>query len=571
MAQQAYDYLAQSARPHMPRRRRSSASAGDPVQLQQLSSLSLLTSPQSQSGSSDASVPPSLVFSSSSPSPASSLTSSPSLGPKHFSHSAAGPEPLSLGIPLQPSGIDLAKYASDIIRNEAYALLALAARLAPAAYPLLDDEGAHVVRADSSSSSVATDSSDDGSDESDDLYAKSPVDLAIEVDESRTNQAFRNVVALVQAMPRHGKILVSGIGKSGIVARKMVATFCSLGIQAAFLHPVEALHGDLGLICSCSPASPCDTVFLISHSGATAELMRLLPIIRPRVRSLVAITRDPESVLASSCHGWLDAGTGVNPAGLPKATTDEADSALPAPTSSVVSALAIGDALALTLSRLRTGWDADAKRRREEFYHCHPGGQLGIQLGREGRVEGSAAGKLQPSVPVPVHARLDKPLKGATVRLKDRRSSRERQGLAAEVDALRAELAEERARTLELSTGVCRIEGGAGAALVRALQKELAEKEEQLRESTGLLETARQGRDELVAGTAPTVVPASTGTIPTAVEAATGANIATAALELADRMHNLAKRHVDLVRQLRDENGSLRRTLALENLHRVVE
>ncbi|KWU46814.1 SIS domain-containing protein [Rhodotorula sp. JG-1b] len=403
MAQQAYDYLAQSPRPQMPRRRRSSASTGDRLQ-QQLSTLSLLSPPpQSQSGSSsDESTPPSLIFSSGSVSPASSLTSSPSLGPKSFSHSAAGPEPLSLEIPLQPNSVDLAKYASDIIRNEAYALLALAARLAPAAYPLLDDEGAHVVRTDSSSS-VGTEPSDDGSsEEAEELYAKSPVDPAIMVEESRTNHAFRNVVTLVQSMPRHGKILISGIGKSGIVAKKMVATFCSLGIQAAFLHPVEALHGDLGLVCSCSPASPCDTVFLISHSGATAELMRLLPIVRPRVRSLVAITRDPESVLASSCHGWLDAGTGVNPAGLPKATTDEADSALPAPTSSVVSALAIGDALALTLSRLRTGWDADTKRRREEFYHCHPGGQLGIQLGREGRaVDGSAAGKIQPSVPVP--------------------------------------------------------------------------------------------------------------------------------------------------------------------------
>lgn len=236
MAQQAYDYLAQSARPQMPRRRRSSASAAaDSVQLQQLSSLSLLASPQSHSGSSEASVPPSLVFSSSSASPASSLTSSPSLGPKQFSPSAAGPEPLSLGIPLQPSGVDLAKYASDIIRNEAYALLALAARLAPAAHPLLDDDGAHVVRTDSSSS-VATDSSDDGSDESDDLYAKSPVDLAIDAEESRTNQAFRNVVALVQSMPRHGKILISGIGKSGIVARKMVATFCSLGEQASIFE-----------------------------------------------------------------------------------------------------------------------------------------------------------------------------------------------------------------------------------------------------------------------------------------------------------------------------------------------
>lgn len=233
MAQQAYDYLAQSPRPQMPRRRRSSAA--DPLQ-QQLSTLSLLSPPpppQSQSGSSDESAPPSLIFSSGSVSPASSLTSSPSLGPKSFSHSAAGPEPLSLEIPLQPNSVDLAKYASDIIRNEAYALLALAARLAPAAYPLLDDEGAHVVRTDSSSS-VGTEPSDDGSEESEELYAKSAVDPAIEVEESRTNHAFRNVVALVQSMPRHGKILISGIGKSGIVAKKMVATFCSLGKHTTF-------------------------------------------------------------------------------------------------------------------------------------------------------------------------------------------------------------------------------------------------------------------------------------------------------------------------------------------------
>ena len=230
MAQQAYDYLAQSPRPQMPRRRRSSASTGDRLQ-QQLSTLSLLSPPpQSQSGSSsDESTPPSLIFSYGSVSPASSLTSSPSLGPKSFSHSAAGPEPLSLEIPLQPNSVDLAKYASDIIRNEAYALLALAARLAPAAYPLLDDEGAHVVRTDSSSS-VGTEPSDDGSsEEAEELYAKSPVDPAIMVEESRTNHAFRNVVTLVQSMPRHGKILISGIGKSGIVAKKMVATFCSLG------------------------------------------------------------------------------------------------------------------------------------------------------------------------------------------------------------------------------------------------------------------------------------------------------------------------------------------------------
>ena len=91
------------------------------------------------------------------------------------------------------------------------------------------------------------------------------------------------------------------------------------------------------------------------------------------------------------------------------------------------------------------------------------------------------------------HPRQNKPLKGATVRLRDRRSSRERQGLEAELDALRSELAEERARTLELSKGVCRIGGGSGAALVRALQKELAEKEEQVRRGFGSLVSNSRG------------------------------------------------------------------------------
>lgn len=157
----------------------------------------------------------------------------------------------------------------------------------------------------------------------------------------------------------------------------------SPGIPSIFLHPLEALHGDLGVICPCSPAAPCDALLLISHSGATAELMRLLPIVRPRVRTLVAVTRDPDSVLARGCTNWLDAGTGayVGPTkdGGMK-VTDEADSALPAPTSSVVSALAIGDALALTLSKMRLGWDKDGKARRQDFLRCHPGGQLGIEV-----------------------------------------------------------------------------------------------------------------------------------------------------------------------------------------------
>lgn len=151
------------------------------------------------------------------------------------------------------------------------------------------------------------------------------------------------------------------------------------GIPAVFLHPLEALHGDLGVICPCSPHCPCDALLMLSHSGATAELMRLLPIVRPRVRHLVAVTRDPESVLARACGGWLDAGTGAFMRGGPK-ETDEADSALPAPTSSVVCALAVGDAVALSLSRLRIGWAKGGKERRAEFLRCHPGGQLGINV-----------------------------------------------------------------------------------------------------------------------------------------------------------------------------------------------
>lgn len=418
MAAHAHSYLTSSpAQPFALRRRQSSDPAPPLPSLFAMSALSQQssTSPGSSSAS-DESSPPSLLFSSTSASPASSLSSSPSLDPKRSSLPFPPPFSLDAGQPTsaaqsKPSPTQVAVYASNIIRNEAYALLALAARLAPAAHPLHDEDGAyfgHTASASPSSSSSSSDDSGEGS-QTGELM---PPDLDEPVSggtrrddvlvESRTNVAFRQCVDLCTSMPGHGKILVTGVGKSGIAARKMVATFCSLGpsslgpgiislctqltcliptgVQAVFLHPLEALHGDLGVVCPCSPSSPCDTLLMISHSGATAELMRLLPIVRPRVRSLIAVTRDPDSVLARSCHGWLDAGTGVYPAGMPKGTTDEADSALPAPTSSVVSALAIGDALALTLSRLKIGWDADGKERRLQFFHCHPGGQLGIQV-----------------------------------------------------------------------------------------------------------------------------------------------------------------------------------------------
>ncbi|GAA5898630.1 hypothetical protein JCM5296_005945 [Sporobolomyces johnsonii] len=358
------------------------------------SSLSHSTLSYSSASSSDGDSCPSLLslsFSASA-SPSSSVAPSPSLDPKPLAFpplaSADDLSPLSPPAasrsaffpgPSAPSATQLAAYASSIIRNEAYSLLALAARLAPASQPILPEDELDLSGGDASSS--------EGPDVEERMAIGSAPASPTEQSrpESRTNTAFRQVVELILSMPAHGKILVTGVGKSGIVGRKIVATFCSLGIQSVFLHPLEALHGDIGVVCACSPSTPCDTLLMISHSGATAELMRLLPFIRPRVRSLVAITRDPESVLARACHGWLDAGTGVYPGAKGGGTTDEADSALPAPTSSVVSALAVADALALTLSRLRIGWDAEGKNRRGHFFHCHPGGQLGIQLGREGR------------------------------------------------------------------------------------------------------------------------------------------------------------------------------------------
>lgn len=201
------------------------------------------------STSDECSAPPSVIFSSTAPSPSSSLASSPSLDPKRagFPFTAAAVPPLSLSPPIaadasplpspsrtapapsQPTPTELAVYASNVIRNEAYALLALAARLAPAAHPLIDDEGSYLPQyspaSDAASTSGASDDdTSDGRSSGSDLGERSPPR-----GESRTNQAFRQVVDLIRSMPPHGKVLVSGIGKSGIVAKKMVATFCSLG------------------------------------------------------------------------------------------------------------------------------------------------------------------------------------------------------------------------------------------------------------------------------------------------------------------------------------------------------
>lgn len=153
-----------------------------------------------------------------------------------------------------------------------------------------------------------------------------------------------------------GKVLVTGIGKSGIIAQKIAATFCSLGQPAVFLHPVEALHGDLGLY------SPGDPTVVLSRSGNTGELLRLVAQLRTLKSPVIGILGVPSSALGSQMDVVLDASVRA-----------EADPHNLAPTASAVVALALGDALAIGLME-RRGFTA------EDFARFHPSGQLGRNL-----------------------------------------------------------------------------------------------------------------------------------------------------------------------------------------------
>jgi arabinose-5-phosphate isomerase len=155
-----------------------------------------------------------------------------------------------------------------------------------------------------------------------------------------------------------GRVIVTGMGKSGIICRKIAATLSSTGTSAWFLHPAEAIHGDLGAI------RDDDLVLALSHSGETEELIRLLESIRRIGARLIALTGDPESTLARAADVTLNCGiaTEACPMNL-------------VPTASTTAALAMGDALAMTLL-VRKGF------REEQFASLHPGGKLGRRLMR---------------------------------------------------------------------------------------------------------------------------------------------------------------------------------------------
>ena len=153
-----------------------------------------------------------------------------------------------------------------------------------------------------------------------------------------------------------GRVVVSGIGKSGHVARKLAATLASTGTPAFFVHPAEAGHGDLGMI------APDDVVVMMSNSGETDELMLLTPHLKRQGAKLIALTGNEHSSLAQSADVHLDAAVDAEacPLGL-------------APTASTTAALALGDALALALLDAR-GFSV------EDFARSHPGGTLGRRL-----------------------------------------------------------------------------------------------------------------------------------------------------------------------------------------------
>ncbi|WP_372780174.1 KpsF/GutQ family sugar-phosphate isomerase [Litorivivens sp.] len=153
-----------------------------------------------------------------------------------------------------------------------------------------------------------------------------------------------------------GRVVVTGMGKSGHIARKIAATLASTGTPAMFVHPGEASHGDMGMI------TAQDAVLALSNSGSTAEVITLLPLLKRLSVPLVSMTGNPQSELATAAQAHLDASVSEEacPLGL-------------APTSSTTVALVLGDALAIALLEAR-GFTA------EDFAFSHPGGALGRKL-----------------------------------------------------------------------------------------------------------------------------------------------------------------------------------------------
>ncbi|HMA01764.1 MAG: KpsF/GutQ family sugar-phosphate isomerase [Gemmatimonas sp.] len=194
---------------------------------------------------------------------------------------------------------------------------------------------------------------------------------------ARIDESFASAVNLLAAAD--GQVIVSGVGKSGLIGQKIAATLRSTGTPATFLHPTEAMHGDLGLV------GPRDVALFISKSGETDELTPLVEQLKRFGVSLIVLTGATESFLARQADVLLDA-----------SVEDEACPTTDAPTTSTTAALALGDALAVALLSAK-GF------RREDFARLHPGGSLGRKL--VSRVRDLMVSENVPMLPPTAHMR----------------------------------------------------------------------------------------------------------------------------------------------------------------------
>jgi arabinose-5-phosphate isomerase len=188
----------------------------------------------------------------------------------------------------------------------------------------------------------------------------------------------RAVEMILRCGQSNGRVVVTGMGKSGIIAQKIAATLSSTGSPALFLHPAEAVHGDVGVL------MPGDVVVALSASGETEEILRLLATLKRKGDALVSFCCNPQSTLAQASDVALDCSVAREACGLNLA-----------PTASTTAMLALGDALAVAVS-LRKGFRA------EDFAELHPGGKLGKRLAkvRELMHAGEEIPTVTPSTPM---------------------------------------------------------------------------------------------------------------------------------------------------------------------------
>jgi arabinose-5-phosphate isomerase len=193
----------------------------------------------------------------------------------------------------------------------------------------------------------------------------------------RLGESFERAVRLL--LDCKGQVIVTGMGKSGIICRKIAATLTSTGTPAFFLHPAEAIHGDLGVLRSQ------DVIVALSYSGETDELLRLLETIKRLGAGLIAITGNCRSTLGQAADVALDC-----------RVSEEACPMNLVPTASTTAALALGDAIAMTLL-VAKGFN------QEHFASLHPGGKLGKRLMRAEQLmqKGDQAPVVRASTPIP--------------------------------------------------------------------------------------------------------------------------------------------------------------------------